>query len=156
MHVNDVTIFREFCWHKSCIINRQSQRKGTLTLHFLPVVVQKRLCVSLSLAAVEPDVVRNTTYRGDGCVQKAKPLRASLPTSAEVGARNSPPQELQAPGHRHSSRSCWRGRKGPLKRCPGHRCLDQASLIYYAFFIAQALSNPFCLPSFILTSQIRT
>lgn len=84
-------------------------------------------------------------------MQKAKSLRASLHTSAEVGAGNAPPQELQALITHHSSRSCYRGRKGALKRCPGHRCLDHASLFCYAFFTAQALSNPLCLPSFILT-----
>lgn len=64
----------------------------------LPVFVHKRTHVSLSLSAEEPDVVRNSTYREDGCMQKAKPLRASLHTSAEVGAH--PAQELQATHHR--------------------------------------------------------
>lgn len=65
----------------------------------LPVFVHKRTHVSLSLSAEEPDVVRNSTYRGDGCMQKAKLLmRASLHTSAEVGAH--PAQELQAAHHR--------------------------------------------------------
>lgn len=51
-------------------------------------------CVSLSFVSCGTDVVRNSTFRGDGCMQKA--LRASLHTSAEVGAGNTPPQELQA------------------------------------------------------------
>lgn len=50
------------------------------------------MCVSL---AAKPHSVKNSSCREDGCMQKAKSLRAFVHTTAKVGILNGSPCELR-------------------------------------------------------------
>lgn len=56
--------------------------------------------LSLSLSAAKPHVVRNSSCREDGCMQKAASLRVFVHTTAKVGVLSPLQRQLWVTGNR--------------------------------------------------------